>query len=105
MFASRKHAEFRSFRLARRALIRANIVLSRDREDNAGERRRLDMSTETLPKIRKASFKIDTSKSREWLKAHRHEYAGKWVVLDGDRLIGAGDDPAAHFRASALPGS
>lgn len=59
------------------------------------------MPTETLPNIRRASFKIDTSKSREWLKAHRHEYAGKWVVLDGDRLIGAGDDPRNIFEQAA----
>jgi hypothetical protein len=25
-----------------------------------------------------------------WLKAHREEYAGKYVALDGDRLVGAG---------------
>lgn len=51
------------------------------------------MSTAILPTIKEASFKIDTTKSREWLKAHRNEYIGKWIVLDGDRLIGAGDDP------------
>ena len=60
------------------------------------------MSTETLPKIRKASFKLDTSKTGQWLKDHRHEYIGKWVVLDGDRLIGAGDDPRPIF-AQARP--
>lgn len=51
------------------------------------------MNTKTLPEVHKASFQFDTSKSRQWLKVHRHEYVGKWVVLDGDRLIGAGDDP------------
>jgi len=25
-----------------------------------------------------------------WLKAHREEYAGQYVALDGDRLVGAG---------------
>jgi Family of unknown function (DUF5678) len=25
-----------------------------------------------------------------WLKAHREEYAGQYVALDGDRLLGAG---------------
>lgn len=25
-----------------------------------------------------------------WLKAHREEYAGKYVALDGDRLVGFG---------------
>lgn len=26
----------------------------------------------------------------EWLKAHREEYAGQYVALDGDRLVGEG---------------
>src|SRR5215510_14526507 len=26
----------------------------------------------------------------DWLKAHREEYAGQYVALDGDRLIGVG---------------
>ena len=51
------------------------------------------MSTASLPKVRKATIKYDFSKSREWLKQHRHEYVGQWIVLDGDRLIGAGNDP------------
>src|SRR5262245_55881126 len=25
-----------------------------------------------------------------WLKAHREEYAGQYVALDGDRMVGAG---------------
>lgn len=27
-----------------------------------------------------------------WLKAHREEYAGKYVALDGDRLVGSGSN-------------
>lgn len=27
------------------------------------------------------------------MKQHRSEYVGKWVVLDGGRLVGAGTDP------------
>ncbi len=26
----------------------------------------------------------------EWIKAHREEYAGKYVALEGDRLVGVG---------------
>lgn len=51
------------------------------------------MAVKSLPKIRRVTVKYDFSKSREWLKAHRHQYVGQWIVLDGDRLIGAGDDP------------
>src|SRR5207302_5766857 len=70
----------------------STLVLLNQRGDNLLDIRwRLaDMSTATLPRIRKASFRIDTTKSHEWLKAHRHEYIAKWVVLDGDRLVGAG---------------
>ncbi|MFN2456064.1 MAG: DUF5678 domain-containing protein [Pyrinomonadaceae bacterium] len=63
------------------------------------------MSTASLPKVRKATIKYDFDKLSEWLKAHRHEYSGKWIVLDGDRLIGAGDDPrpiVAQARAEGL---
>jgi hypothetical protein len=51
------------------------------------------MSTTSLPKVRRATIKYDFSASRAWLEAHRHEYIGQWIVLDGDRLVGAGDDP------------
>lgn len=36
---------------------------------------------------------VDESNRRrqlEWLKAHREEYAGQYVALDGDRLVGKG---------------
>ena len=51
------------------------------------------MGTKTLPEVRKSSFHFDTSKLRRWLKEHRHEHIGKWIVLDGYLLVGAGDDP------------
>jgi hypothetical protein len=51
------------------------------------------VSTTSVPKVRRARTQVDFSKTAEWLHLHRVEYIGKWVVLDGDRLIGAGDDP------------
>ncbi len=51
------------------------------------------MAVKSSPEVRKATVTFDSSKSREWLKAHRHEYINQWIVLDGDKLIGAGDDP------------
>lgn len=63
------------------------------------------MSVASPPKVGKATIKYDFSKSREWLKAHRHEYIEQWIVLDGDRLIGAGDDPrpiVAQARAEGV---
>ncbi len=63
------------------------------------------MSATSLPKIRRVAVTHDFTKSREWLKAHRHEYIGQWIVLDGDRLVGAGDDPrpiVAQARAEGI---
>lgn len=38
----------------------------------------------------------------EWLKAHRDEYAGLYVALDGDRLLGTGKNyPEAYDAAKA----
>lgn len=31
----------------------------------------------------------DDIRERQWIKEHKHEYAGQWVALDGDRLIAA----------------
>lgn len=42
---------------------------------------------------RKVSETVDLSRSRAWLKENRQSFLGKWVILDSDRLIGAGDDP------------
>ncbi len=63
------------------------------------------MAVKSSPEVRKATVTFDSSKSCEWLKAHRHEYINQWIVLDGDRLIGAGDDPrpiVAQARAEGV---
>ena len=41
-----------------------------------------------------ANEKPDTYRIREmeWLSKHRHEYAGQYVALDGDRLVSHGPD-------------
>ncbi len=31
----------------------------------------------------------DDTRERQWVKEHKHEYAGQWVALDGDRLVAA----------------
>lgn len=31
----------------------------------------------------------DRTRERQWVNDHKHEYAGQWVALDGDRLVAA----------------
>ncbi len=46
-----------------------------------------------LPKVRRTKTRVDFTKQHRWLEENQDKYVGKWVVLDGDKLIGAGDDP------------
>ncbi|MCI0666143.1 MAG: DUF5678 domain-containing protein [Acidobacteria bacterium] len=44
------------------------------------------------PRIVATNFPIkDRSKEKAWLAQHRDKYAGQWVALDGDRLLGHGN--------------
>ena len=40
--------------------------------------------------VGKASPAKDRSREQAWLAEHRDRYAGQWVALDGDRLLGHG---------------
>lgn len=49
----------------------------------------------------------DTTSSLRWIEAHRAEFAGQYVALDGDRLVAHSADPQeiiAAVRASGLNG-
>ena len=39
------------------------------------------------------------------MAAHRAEYAGQWVALDGDRLIASGDTEAEVADAAEVDGA
>ena len=39
-----------------------------------------------------------------WISAHRREYAGQWVALDGDRLIAHGPDHQEVWMAAKADG-
>ena len=63
------------------------------------------MSVESPPRVRRTTSEIDFSQIAEWLAQNRLNYIGKWVVLDGGRLIGSGDDPrpiVAQARAEGV---
>lgn len=41
---------------------------------------------------------------RAWIKAHRDEYLGQWVALDGDQLIAHGANARAVYDAARALG-
>ena len=53
---------------------------------------------------RKSSGKVDLSDSRMWLKENRNKFIGQWVVLDGDKFLGAGDDPRSIVETARQNG-
>jgi hypothetical protein len=53
-----------------------------------------ESKTKPFSKVRKLKTKVDLSLSRKWLAENQHNYIGKWVVLDGDKLIAASENPS-----------
>src|SRR5262245_7403982 len=47
----------------------------------------------------------DPEPSRRWMAAHRAEYPGQWVALDGDRLIACGATEAEVADAAEADGA
>lgn len=48
---------------------------------------------------------VDDTRERAWIEAHRHEYAGQWVALDGDRLVAASPNQAEVWAAVKADGA
>ena len=46
----------------------------------------------------------ECSKEIKWLAEHRHEYAGQWVALDGDKLLSHGHNAREVFEAARSTG-
>jgi hypothetical protein len=47
----------------------------------------------------------DPEPNRRWMAAHKHEYAGQWVALDGERLIAHGMNAREVFAAARADGA
>jgi predicted DNA-binding antitoxin AbrB/MazE fold protein len=68
----------------------------------------IEPADKPAPKVRRSTHgRVDLSKEREWVRRHRNEYRGQWVVLDGDRLIGHtpnADEATAIFKQARSEG-
>lgn len=43
-------------------------------------------------------------RAMRWIDAHRTEFSGKWVCLDGDVLVSSGDDAKEVYREAKAKG-
>lgn len=43
---------------------------------------------------------LNCTRELRWLTEHRHEYAGQWVALDGDKLLASGSEASAVYEAA-----
>lgn len=60
------------------------------------------------PIIPLEEFAANWERNCQWLEQNRHEYAGQWVALDGDRLITSGPSARevyATLKAAGISGS
>jgi hypothetical protein len=62
--------------------IRLNHLLGRRQTESAKAKPPLDKRVPCEPMK-------DRTREMKWIEEHKHEYAGQWVALDGDRLIAA----------------
>ncbi|MFN7924826.1 MAG: DUF5678 domain-containing protein [Bryobacteraceae bacterium] len=54
-------------------------------------------------KVTRVPFKERTEEIK-WINTHRAEYAGKWVALEGARLLAVGDDAKEVLDAARAAG-
>ncbi|NOT61402.1 MAG: hypothetical protein HOP19_14385 [Acidobacteria bacterium] len=57
------------------------------------------------PVIPPAEFAAKWEQERAWLEQHQPEYAGRWVALDGDRLILTGGNAREVYAALKAAGT
>lgn len=61
-----------------------------------------DKAVEAARRLAHAASLRDLSAEQQWLEAHRQEYAGQWVALQGDQLISHGQHAKdVHAAAQA----
>ncbi|MFN7924828.1 MAG: DUF5678 domain-containing protein [Bryobacteraceae bacterium] len=54
-------------------------------------------------KVTRVKMKDRTEEMR-WIREHSAEYVGKWIALDGSRLLAVGDDAKEVFEAARAAG-
>lgn len=77
-------------------------IIEDARKLSPDERRRL---RETLDRHDAERAAYNTrEREQAWIRAHREEYMGQWVALDGDRLVAHGANAREVYLAARAAG-
>lgn len=70
------------------------------------EKRRLReaLDREEQSRVRPSDRSVDLSRELRWIEEHRAEYAGQWVAVRGDKLLGSGTDGRQVYEAARAAG-
>lgn len=63
-----------------------------------------DRAVEAARMLARVASLRDLSAEQQWLEAHRHEYVGQWVALQGDQLISHGSAAKEVHEAAVAAG-
>jgi len=72
--------------------------------DEQREKDKLDSAPGVIASDRVEAAEQKRQQHMAWMKAHREEYAGQYVALDGDRLVGQGRTLAEAHQQSRQNG-
>lgn len=68
-------------------------------------RQALDSELEQRTPVQSSKPDYPTNeRERAWVEAHRDEYLGQWVALDGDHLVAHGTDARTVYEAARAQG-
>lgn|SRR5262245_9258963 len=82
-----------------------NQIIEEAKKLPAEERRRLRIALESLdPSGEVAPSPTSHDQERAWIHAHRKQYVGQWVAVDGARLVAHGLDARSVYLAARKAG-
>jgi predicted DNA-binding antitoxin AbrB/MazE fold protein len=64
-------------------------------KDNTKVRVTIEPEEKPLPRVRRVAPLPDYSQAHKWLREHREEFRGQWVVMDTEKVLGHTHDSEA----------
>ena len=82
----------------------AHVTVTLETEENSQKEKPLTTFKKTQTEIDWQERNEKFQKALKWIEKNRQEYLGKWVCLDGDKLIASGDDAKEVYAEAKAKG-